>query len=108
MKWIHSGPKYHVRQYNTVHKMNHSFCTDFVTVKRKICTFFLAFQLLTASVQEDGYELSLTLTFALRGGKDKFAGKKLGITGDYLSLYTEQDNQTTYRSDSDGRYRSSC
>lgn len=58
-------------------------------------------KLLTASVQEDGYELSLTLTFALRGGKDKFAGKKLGITGDYLSLYTEQDNQTTYRSDSD-------
>lgn len=63
----------------------------------------LPFQLLTASVQEDGYELSLTLTFALRGGKDKFAGKKLGITGDYLSLYTEQDNQTTYRSDSDGK-----
>ena len=64
-------------------------------------TFYL--QLLTASLQEDGYEMSLTLTFALRGGKDKFAGKKLGITGDYLSFHTEQDNQTTYRSDdSDG------
>ncbi|XP_052765985.1 double zinc ribbon and ankyrin repeat-containing protein 1-like isoform X2 [Mya arenaria] len=58
-------------------------------------------KLLTSTVQEDGYELSLTVTFALRGGKDKFAGKKLGITGDYLSFHTEQDNQTTYRSDSD-------
>jgi len=46
--------------------------------------------------------LSLTVTFALRGGKDKFAGKRLGMTGDYLSYHTEMDNQTTYRSDSDG------
>ncbi|XP_060582060.1 double zinc ribbon and ankyrin repeat-containing protein 1-like isoform X2 [Ruditapes philippinarum] len=58
-------------------------------------------KLLTSTVQEDGYELSLTVTFALRGGKDKFAGKKLGITGDYLSFHTEQDNMTTYRTDSD-------
>ena len=62
----------------------------------------LHLQLLTTTVQEDGYELSLTATFALRGGKDKFAGKKLGITGDYLSFHTE-DNQTTYRTDSDGK-----
>lgn len=61
-------------------------------------------KLLTASLQEDGYEMSLTLTFALRGGKDKFAGKKLGITGDYLSFHTEQDNQTTYRSDDSDEY----
>ncbi|XP_053376654.1 double zinc ribbon and ankyrin repeat-containing protein 1-like [Mercenaria mercenaria] len=58
-------------------------------------------KLLTSTVQEDGYELSLTVTFALRGGKDKFAGKKLGITEDYLSFHTEQDNMTTYRTDSD-------
>ncbi|KAL4237708.1 metal ion binding [Mactra antiquata] len=58
-------------------------------------------KLLTSTVQEDGYELSLTVTFALRGGKDKFAGKRLGITGDYLSFHTEQDNMTTYRTDSD-------
>jgi hypothetical protein len=61
--------------------------------------------LLTSTVQEDGYELSLTVTFALRGGKDKFAGKKLGITGDYLSFHTEQDNMTTYRTDSDGKIK---
>ncbi|KAL3873518.1 hypothetical protein ACJMK2_036625 [Sinanodonta woodiana] len=58
-------------------------------------------KLLTSTVQEDGYELSLTLTFALRGNKDKFTGKRLGITGDYLSFHTEQDSLTSYRSDSE-------
>lgn len=55
-------------------------------------------QLLTSTIQEDGYELSLTLSFALRGMNDKFRGKRLGMTGDYLSMHTEHDS---YRSDSE-------
>ncbi|KAL5008801.1 hypothetical protein ScPMuIL_014382 [Solemya velum] len=55
-------------------------------------------KLLTSTIQEDGYELSLTLSFALRGMNDKFRGKRLGMTGDYLSMHTEHDS---YRSDSE-------
>lgn len=39
-------------------------------------------------MHEDGYELSLTVNFALRGHNDPFVGKKLGITNEYLSTYT--------------------
>ncbi|KAK7477462.1 hypothetical protein BaRGS_00031286 [Batillaria attramentaria] len=51
-------------------------------------------RMLTSSVQEDGYELSLTLTFALRDNKDPFAGRKLGISTHkgYLSQRTAHDS----------------
>ncbi|XP_076443022.1 double zinc ribbon and ankyrin repeat-containing protein 1-like [Babylonia areolata] len=51
-------------------------------------------RLLTSSVQEDGYELSLTLTFALRENKDPFVDRKLGISTHkgYLSQHTERDS----------------
>lgn len=60
-------------------------------------------QLLSGAVQEDGHELSITLTFAIRGNKDPLTGRKIGITGDYLSMHTENDSLTSYRSDSEGR-----
>uniref|UniRef100_A0A2C9LZB2 Uncharacterized protein n=1 Tax=Biomphalaria glabrata TaxID=6526 RepID=A0A2C9LZB2_BIOGL len=52
-------------------------------------------KLLTSAVQEDGYELSLTLTFALRGTKDPFIGKQLGVSRSegYLSSHTQLDEQ---------------
>lgn len=52
-------------------------------------------KLLTSAVQEDGYELSLTLTFALRGTKDPFVGKQLGVSRSegYLSTHTQLDEQ---------------
>ncbi|XP_012946393.1 double zinc ribbon and ankyrin repeat-containing protein 1 [Aplysia californica] len=52
-------------------------------------------KLLTTAVEEDGYEMSLTLTFALRGSKDPFLGKQLGVTRSegYLSAHTQLDNQ---------------
>lgn len=51
-------------------------------------------RLLTGAVQEDGYELSLTLTFALRDNKDPFVGRQLGISTHkgYLSQRTEHDS----------------
>ena len=57
------------------------------------CTCFFD-QMITSSVQEDGYELSLTLTFALRGGKDPFVDRQLGISTHkgYLSQHTERDS----------------
>lgn len=56
-------------------------------------------KLLTSTVQEDGYELSVTLTFALRNNKDPLAGRKIAMSGDYLSQHTEQDSW--HNSDSD-------
>ncbi|XP_059174678.1 double zinc ribbon and ankyrin repeat-containing protein 1-like [Physella acuta] len=52
-------------------------------------------KLLTSAVQEDGYELSLTLTFALRGNKDPFVGKQLGVSRSegYLSAHTQLDER---------------
>lgn len=52
-------------------------------------------QLLTSAVQEDGYELSLTLTFALRNNKDPFVGRQLGIStsSGYLSQHTQPDSE---------------
>ena len=58
-------------------------------------------KLLSGAVQEDGHELSITLTFAIRGNKDPLTGRKLGITGDYLSMHTENDSLTSFRSDSE-------
>lgn len=51
-------------------------------------------RMLTSSVHEDGYELSLTLTFALRDSKDPFVGRQLGISTHkgYLSHHTERDS----------------
>lgn len=59
-------------------------------------------KLLTSTVQEDGYELSVTLTFALRNNKDPLAGRKIAMSGDYLSQHTEQDSW--HNSDSDGQW----
>ncbi|XP_055957137.1 double zinc ribbon and ankyrin repeat-containing protein 1 isoform X2 [Patella vulgata] len=59
-------------------------------------------KLISSTVQEDGYEMSLTLTFPLRGGSDKQTGKKLGVSHQgYLSQHTEHDGIDSYRSDSD-------
>ena len=47
-------------------------------------------QIISTGVHEDGYELSLTVNFALRGSKDPLAGEKLNYTQrEYLSAYTE-------------------
>lgn len=37
-------------------------------------------KLISASVHEDGYELSLAVCFTLKGGKDSMTGKPLGVT----------------------------
>ena len=47
------------------------------------------FQIISTAVHEDGYELSLTVNFALRGNKDPFIGDKMGSSRDFLSTYTE-------------------
>ena len=86
-----------------VFERSRSLGLDKLSLDNPLIVFVRILQLLTTTVQEDGYELSMTVTFALRGGRDKFTGKKLGITGDYLSFHTD-DNQTTYRSDSDGKF----
>lgn len=53
-------------------------------------------QLITSSVQEDGFELSLTLTFAIRESKDPFVGRQLGIStsNGYLSQRTDHDSSS--------------
>lgn len=56
-------------------------CSDWI-----ISLFVL--QLTSATVHEDGYELSLTVNFALRGTKDPFVGKPMGVSRDFLSSYT--------------------
>ncbi|KAK3092414.1 hypothetical protein FSP39_002533 [Pinctada imbricata] len=56
-------------------------------------------KLLTSTVQEDGYELSVTLTFAIRSNKDPLAGRKIAMSGDYLSQHTEQDSWRNSDSD---------
>ena len=57
--------------------------------QNNVCAAVL--QIISTSVHEDGYELSLTVNFALRGTKDPFVGEKqLGLSGgDYLSSYTQ-------------------
>ena len=51
---------------------------------------------MTAAVHEDGYELSLTVCFALRGSKDAMTGKPLGITkSTLLSDVTEGRRNST-------------
>ncbi|KAL8586295.1 hypothetical protein ACOMHN_058675 [Nucella lapillus] len=51
-------------------------------------------RLITSAVQDDGYELSMTLTFALRSNKDPFVDRKLGISTHkgFLSQHTERDS----------------
>ncbi|GFO03818.1 ankyrin repeat-containing protein c20orf12-like protein [Plakobranchus ocellatus] len=63
-------------------------------------------KLLTSSVEEDGYELSLTLTFALRGGKDPVLGKQLGVSKSesYLSAHTKLDERMYSEDDDDDSY----
>lgn len=68
---------------------------------RNLVLIFVA-QLLTSTVQEDGYELSVTLTFALRNNKDPLAGRKIAMSGDYLSQHTEQDSW--HNRDLDGQW----
>ncbi|XP_078671575.1 double zinc ribbon and ankyrin repeat-containing protein 1-like isoform X5 [Branchiostoma floridae x Branchiostoma belcheri] len=47
-------------------------------------------KLVSATVHEDGYELSLAMTFALRGNKDVLTGKPMRVRGDeFLSNLTE-------------------
>ena len=60
-------------------------------------------QLLTSAVEEDGYELSLTLTFALRGGKEPVLGKQLGVSKSesYLSAHTKLDERMYSEDDDD-------
>ncbi|XP_067682776.1 double zinc ribbon and ankyrin repeat-containing protein 1-like isoform X1 [Haliotis asinina] len=59
-------------------------------------------KLITSAIQEDGYELSLNLTFALRGNKDPFVGKKLGVSQQgYLSMHTDRDSINSYNMDSE-------
>ena len=43
----------------------------------------------SAAVHEDGYELSLTINFALRGNKDPLVGENTVMNREYLSTYTE-------------------
>ncbi|ELU16303.1 hypothetical protein CAPTEDRAFT_151808 [Capitella teleta] len=45
-------------------------------------------KLTSGTVHEDGYELSLTVNFALRGTNDPFVGKPMGVSRDFLSSYT--------------------
>ncbi|XP_072169179.1 double zinc ribbon and ankyrin repeat-containing protein 1-like [Diadema setosum] len=53
-------------------------------------------KLVTAAVHEDGYELSLTVCFNLRGSKDAMTGKPLGIMkGTLLSDVTEGRRDST-------------
>ena len=50
----------------------------------------MCFQIFSTAVHEDGHELSLTVSFALRGTNDPFTGEKLGYSDrDFLSSYTE-------------------
>ena len=49
---------------------------------------FFVYQMISATVHEDGYELSLTANFALRGNNDPFVGKQLGVTKELMSSYT--------------------
>ena len=54
---------------------------------------------MSTAVHEDGYELSLTVNFALRGNKDPFAGEKLGYSKrDFLSSYTKHGSLASYGS----------
>ena len=47
-------------------------------------------QIISTGVHEDGYELSMTVNFALRGNKDPLVGEKLNYSQrEYLSTYTE-------------------
>ncbi|XP_071810525.1 double zinc ribbon and ankyrin repeat-containing protein 1-like isoform X2 [Asterias amurensis] len=47
-----------------------------------------------ATVHEDGYELSITACFILRGNKDTFTGKPLGITKKSLLSDTSDDRMS--------------
>ncbi|XP_074645402.1 double zinc ribbon and ankyrin repeat-containing protein 1-like isoform X2 [Tubulanus polymorphus] len=48
-------------------------------------------KLINTMVQEDGYELSLTINFALRGNKDPLTGKPFNISkGEFLSTVTNR------------------
>ena len=59
---------------------------DYVVTRLSI----LHFQIFSTAVHEDGHELSLTVSFALRGTNDPFTGEKLGYSDrDFLSSYTE-------------------
>ena len=58
-------------------------------------------------MHEDGYELSMTANFALRGNKDPFVGKEMGVSKEFLSSYTtgRKSSLTRYGSqDSLGKY----
>lgn len=60
-------------------------------------------KLVSATVQEDGYETSITANFILRGNKDPYTGKPLHLgRGDFLSSLTEGGDRSptdTYRSE---------
>ncbi|CAG5127368.1 unnamed protein product [Candidula unifasciata] len=52
-------------------------------------------KMLSSTIRQDEYELSLTLTFALRNSKDSLAGKQHGLSKSesYLNTHSQQDNQ---------------
>ena len=57
------------------------------------------FQIVSTHVEEDSYELSLTVNFTMKGAKDPFAGKKMDMSkGDFLSNYTEGRGMRRYGS----------
>ncbi|KAI8505519.1 metal ion binding [Branchiostoma belcheri] len=58
-------------------------------------------KLVSATVHEDGYELSLAMTFALRGNKDVLTGKPMRVRGDeFLSNLTEGRRRSFHGSSS--------
>ena len=74
---------YYVKYINLWSKINKSVCLS-------LLEWIKSFQILTTAVHEDGYELSLTVNFALRGNNDPFVGQKTGLShADFLSTYTQ-------------------
>lgn len=56
-------------------------------------------KVISTAVHEDGYELSLTVNFALRGNKDPFVGERMGYTKrELLSQMTSKASITSYGS----------
>ena len=68
---------------------------------------WFALQVISTAVHEDGYELSLTVNFALRGNKDPFVGERMGYSKrEFLSTMARKGSLNSYGSqDSLGDYK---